>query len=327
MKNTLLFFPVRSNFNSGYSILVKNDIERLNMSKKCNILYATKQNIFTKLKNLFLFYPSVFEFKELPSFESYNRFFIGDIVLSKPIISHIKKTSKDNSEIHVTLRVHNLYLRYLSDNRIYKAVIRDGLFFYCKACLIALNEIRGLKYHFNKIEVVSIEDKVFLEKKYLLENVEIVSFHNQYINLSKKIKANPYRIIWFGGISSHKVAGLKLFIKEIMPRLLILDSRYEMHIFGSNTEKLLYLEDEKIQIHGFYDSHNLPFNGEGIFINPDLSGIGIKIKLLKLMQTGAFFISTPEGFHGYEENANGNYVVANFEKWFDIISSLRYIQE
>lgn len=132
------------------------------------------------------------------------------------------------------------------------------------------------------------------------------------VNLEKKL-------IWFGGLESHKMASIIWFIKNVYPQIREAIPEIEFHLWGKNTLKINY-PDKKIFGHGFYNGTGLP-NPNGLYINPDIIGGGIKLKLLSLFEQGAIFISSPYGFEGYSKDLIDNkycYVEEN-DKWADKI--------
>ena len=80
----------------------------------------------------------------------------------------------------------------------------------------------------------------------------------------------------------------------------------------------------KVFGHGFYNKDGMPFLGEALYINPDIIGGGVKIKLQNYFESAAPFITTPYGFEGYSKELIDNkycYVVEK-ESWLETIISI-----
>lgn len=127
------------------------------------------------------------------------------------------------------------------------------------------------------------------------------------------------QIVWFGGLESHKMASMEWFIQKIYPKIRKSIPDVELHLWGKNTQKINFPE-KNIFGHGFYNGSKLP-NANALYINPDIIGGGIKLKLLSLFEQGAIFISSPFGFEGYSKDLIDNkycYVEEN-GKWAERI--------
>lgn len=107
------------------------------------------------------------------------------------------------------------------------------------------------------------------------------------------------RIVWFGTVVSHNVYGLKWFIDKVYKPLYNSGFPVELHLFGRNTQ--LY-NQPKYNIFGIgrFNGDGLPLNGNALFINPDLLGGGVKMKMQFMLENGLHIITTPFGMDGYE---------------------------
>lgn len=150
----------------------------------------------------------------------------------------------------------------------------------------------------------------------------------QYVPNMRLIKENrtdlrlSNQLVWFGGLDSHKVSSVEWFIKDVYPQLKNNIPNIEFHLWGGGTE---IFEDphNKIFGHGFYDGDGLPMK-DALYINPDIIGGGIKLKLMSLMEKGAAIITTPFGFEGYKNDLiePGYCNVVEEHKWVDVITQL-----
>lgn len=127
------------------------------------------------------------------------------------------------------------------------------------------------------------------------------------------------QIIWYGGVESHKKASIDWFIRDVFPTILKEFPRLEFHLWGKNTQQF----DNPLGNvfgHGFYDGVGMP-SRNSLFINPDIIGGGVKIKLMSLLEAGVPVLSSPFGFEGYKYDIVDNEycIVQEEDKWADFI--------
>ena len=130
------------------------------------------------------------------------------------------------------------------------------------------------------------------------------------------------KLVWYGGVESHKKASVLWFINSIFPKVKEIISDVEFHLYGKNTEVFNSPQD-KVFGHGFYDGDGFPEEG-ALYINPDIIGGGVKLKLMSLFENGIPFISTPYGFEGYSSALIDNHYchVVEIGQWADYIIKL-----
>jgi hypothetical protein len=139
------------------------------------------------------------------------------------------------------------------------------------------------------------------------------------VNPDVRVPTQP-RLIHFGGVSVHKAAGLRYFIRRIYPDIRRFHPRIELHLHGVGTRQL---DDRQNGVygHGRLESLGIPHGGDGLFVNPDLLGGGIKIKVGDWLEWGVPFISTPFGVDGYSIAQSPHRIIAPIEDWPGAISS------
>lgn len=113
------------------------------------------------------------------------------------------------------------------------------------------------------------------------------------------------KLVWFGGVEAHKIKSVEWFINEVFVQIKESIPDIEFHLYGKSTE---IFNDTKLKVfgHGFYNSDGFPFKGEALYVNPDIIGGGIKLKLLTYFDNGIPFISTPFGYEGYDKSLIDN---------------------
>jgi len=121
------------------------------------------------------------------------------------------------------------------------------------------------------------------------------------ISVKREFYNEIKQIVWFGGIEGHKKYSVKWFLEEIWPSIHQDFPYLEFHLYGRYSEQY---HDEKLNVvgHGFYQNKDWPYMDSGLYINPDLMGGGIKIKVQSYLENGIRFISTPFGYEGYEKS-------------------------
>ncbi|HHX70565.1 MAG TPA: glycosyltransferase family 4 protein [Gallicola sp.] len=147
-------------------------------------------------------------------------------------------------------------------------------------------------------------------------NEKLMYKNRKAIHFSKKI-------VWFGGLEKHKQDSVRWFINKVFMDLKKDIPDLEFHLWGKGTTEF---NDKKNKIygHGFYNGEEMPLKGEALYINPDITGGGIKMKLLTYFENGIPFISTPFGYEGYSKELIDNkfcYVVEENE-WIKKIKTI-----
>jgi hypothetical protein len=127
------------------------------------------------------------------------------------------------------------------------------------------------------------------------------------------------RLVWFGSLSHHKKYALEYFIAKVYTPLKMRMPLLQLHVFGAGSERFNRPMAD-ISGHGYYSDEGFPFGGKALFINPDLLGGGIKLKVDEWLKNGIPFISTPYGVEGYKVSESGSILIRDIDKWADAIS-------
>lgn len=129
-------------------------------------------------------------------------------------------------------------------------------------------------------------------------------------------------IVWFGTVVAHNTYGVKWFINDVFKPLRKRGWDVAFHLYGRHTEQF----DEPnaaIYAYGRFDGDGLPRGGRGLFINPDLLGGGVKLKMQFMLENGLNILSTPFGMDGYEDiSAIDSLSIKKPEDWLGHLISL-----
>jgi len=128
------------------------------------------------------------------------------------------------------------------------------------------------------------------------------------------------RLIWYGSLSHHKKYALAYFIQHVYKPLRIRMPQLELHLFGKGSDSFRG-SAAGITAHGYYSGASYPFEGNALFINPDLLGGGIKLKIEGWLREGIPFISTPFGVEGYQIRENDHVIIKEISEWDEAIYS------
>lgn len=220
----------------------------------------------------------------------------------------------------IHIRFHNCFSRIFVRNRFLKREV--GM----KYAVTLKNMARLENEIFNDRNVykifISDEDRDFYRSMY---GITSDSETWQYIPNTSLMNANRNKIsfsnklVWYGGVESHKESSVLWFIKEVFPKLKEKNHLLELHLWGKNTDRF-DAPNSSVYGHGFYKGEGMPLEN-CLYVNPDIIGGGIKLKLMTLLENGIPFISTPFGFEGYsKELVDGEYChVVEEDKWVETI--------
>ncbi len=217
------------------------------------------------------------------------------------IESNVKKYKK-----YVSMKM--LY-NYYSFSRLEQKIIKDDN---CEKYYITNNDFEfANEYNYsinNKILKMNYTNKINKNNLYIDNNIDVKSFNT---------------LIIFGSVFvGHLRPGVEYFIKEIYLKYELFKD-YKLFIFGKNTE--YYNKYKKYNIYGmgFYMGENLPLDGKGIFLVPDILGLGIKTKIMDLINNNVYALVTNEAMKGYENIKSNKIKVACIEDWHKEIRNFR----
>ena len=131
-------------------------------------------------------------------------------------------------------------------------------------------------------------------------------------------KPRSKKMVWLGGVSAHKAFSLRLFINLAFRDLRKKHPDVELHLYGKNTLGF-HAPQDGVMGYGYYEGSNFPEAKDSLYVNPDLLGGGIKIKVGDWLREGIPFISTPFGVEGYNLPRNENIMVAELDRWAEVL--------
>jgi hypothetical protein len=339
MTTNLYLFPENANFKSGYGIACENDYRRISPNKNDIIIWYTnnKNNIYLKEDDFIIPRPSTISYRRLKNILKfnvsteilindlnilnnfcYNNIFCGDVIF----YNSIRKLFPNRK---ITVRFHNCFSRIYDRKRILKYKF-DPIFEYNLRTFYKLETKIFRDNNVNKIFITK-EDQDYYKLMTGNEDSSLWAFEFDSKLAVKNRKPINYnnKLVFFGGVSSHKKKSIEWFIKSILPEIRAQIPCVEFHLWGNNT-KQFNQPDKLIFGHGFFNSNGFPLRDEALYINPDIIGGGVKIKLLTYYNNGIPFISTPFGYEGYSKQYIDNRycIVSNIDKWSkDIVNILR----
>lgn len=330
----LYLFPTLADDTGGYNLAVKQSYTKFKPtdqdivvwkssktpeSKLCNEIFLKNDNFFA-IKTLIKIIRGRFSIEvdvsELHGIKDRDfKFIYCDDVIFYRAIREIFPTKK------ITVRFHNCFSRILDRQRIIK--VSSGWRF--KGKMKILSRLEREIFNDNAVDKIflSEEDATYYSLMTGKSDYSVLKYPIKYSNQNTKQKKISNRIVWWGGIESHKKSSVEWFCKDVWPQIIKKYPETEFHLFGYNT---FFFDDKKQNIfgHGYFSGDGVPFEGHALFINPDLLGGGVKIKIATYLENGLTFISTPFGFEGYEKNIidNKRCFVVEPDLWFVTINSI-----
>lgn len=312
----LFILPERPSGKNGYAIMVAHDLRRSGFGGSDGVVYAEKRSARERLWGVATGSPSAYKLPSPLDVAAYDEIFIGDTVLLPLLSKSIREWRK------VTIRFHNLYLRYLLSGAPLRNPWSLAAFkLLVLSVIMAGVELRALRRDAKEFHFISLEDAEFASR-FAKKNVARQHYCLDAIDpASPRPVSSSRRLIWFGGVQAHKKRGLELFISEVLPQLRRQDPRITFELFGVGTEAY-NSPDQGILGHGVFPGEGLPYDGDGIFVVPDVEGVGVKIKVRDLLRHGCWFVSTPEGVIGYQLCARKNVAIGRLYDWPELIPRL-----
>ena len=334
----LLIFPSEPTNSNGYGIAVQRDMEKLNITSNDTVIFYQRNRNFSEKKDNFFYVlakpwlsihgilnflrlriPTELPYESISKIcnEEFDYIFIGDSVIYRAI----RKLYPKNK---VYIRLHNIYHRSFYTRIKNAAKIGAGY----KTREFLMMRLEDAIFKDKNTQLITISDT---DNEWLIDNK---IFNSEVWPVISQIKTRTHshidiykkHIAWFGSTASHNKVGLEWFLQSILPKLRDLDSDIVFHMFGQGTEK--YNNPKIGQIgHGFYKDTPPPLGGNAIFINPDLIGLGVKMKLNYFIDEDLITITTPEGAIGYNLENLTNITVSNPQNWVRDICSIMNISK
>lgn len=329
----LYLFPENANFKSGYGIACESDYKRIDPDEEDIVVWysKSKDNIYLKKSDLILSRPSKYSLKRINNLlnldvstkvhindlsflneydlDKIENIFCGDVIF----YSAIRKIFPNRK---IFVRFHNCFSRIYDRKRILRYKF-DYVFEYNLRTFYKLETEIFKDNNVTKI-FISKEDQNYYSLMTGNEDSELWQFNFDTNLSSKNRKEIKYsnKLVFFGGVSSHKKQSVLWFINSVFPVIKSQIPDIEFHLWGNGTKRFNSPKDS-IFGHGFFNSDGFPLRDESLYINPDIIGGGIKIKLMSYFNNGIPFISTPFGYEGYsKEYIDDKYcMVSSLEDW------------
>lgn len=338
MAMNLYIFPQAANFFDGYAIAVEQAYRQLSPTeedmvvwyssyKPEDMMYLREQDIvIPKIPTLSL--TSIFNVlsgkvrSELPiGMLSFLREFKFDKIHCDDVIFYRSIREMFPSSF-ITVRFHNCFTRILFRDKILQESI-DYKFMLTLKREFKLERKIFLDRNVYKV-FLSDEDRDFYSSMSgFYSDSEVWPFvfdKNVALKNREKIIKQTKKLIWYGGIDSHKKSSVDWFVKEIFPDVQREIPEIEFHLYGGGTQSYNN-PDKGIFGHGRYKGVFLVPCTDGLYVNPDVIGGGVKLKLKTYFEAGVPFISTYFGYEGYDKSLiDGKYcIVQEKEKWSETI--------
>lgn len=224
--------------------------------------------------------------------------FMGDYV---PIAKIIGKK--------VVLRSHNL------EHVIWERSIRNSSFALKKIYFaIQSRRLRSFEQKLTQLvdSVWSISPVDALWFKALNDSTHFVPVSIVSKNIDFEIV--PKKCFFLGALDwLPNLEAVEWFLKDVWPRVNVLDPSIEFHLAGNNTpEHIAKLNAHNLFVHGRVPSAEAFSKNHGISIIPLLSGSGVRIKLLENGAYGIPTISTRIGAEGIYDPVNSLIPITDF---------------
>lgn len=222
---------------------------------------------------------------------------------------------------HIVVRFHNCYARIEDRQRLLHLPLSRKFQTVLKAYYRIEREIMNDR---NSTKIfVSQEDMDYYRSNFGITSDSYVWGGVEYDIVRSVRKYHPIgkvdKIIWFGGVESHKYNSVRWFIDHVFPQVKQQFPIVTFHLYGMGTQQF---DDPTQGIfgHGYYEGEGVPGKGSSLYVNPDIIGSGIKLKLLTYLKEGVPFITTPFGFEGYSMELVDDYcIVSEQEHWVEDI--------
>lgn len=333
----LYLFPALASYDDGYGIAVEYDFRQCSPSdqdivvwrrryNKVSPLYV-KENHYIINQNPYFSWRSVINTLKRTnrseisiddlSFlkgKCFDKIFCGDVCYYNAIRSLFP-----NKEI--TVRFHNCFARILDRKKIICRHL-DLMYSITLSNMYRLERTILNDPNVHKI-FISEEDRTYYTLHFgrfqdssiwqVLPSKEKMQSNHTDLTL------NPV-LVWFGGVDSHKKASVDWFVEYVYCKVRKEIPEIQFHLYGANTDKF-DCPELGIYGHGYYKGKDHMPIKNALYINPDIIGGGVKMKLITYFENGVPFISSVFGFEGFPHSLVDNKYcfVAEESEWASTI--------
>lgn len=329
----LFLFPAPATLDGGYNFGVYFAYNKLRPKPDDIVVWcANTSNIpYFKDNDILILLPKLFSFKSALKIAQ-NRFHheidLRDLKMLKEFdfenihcdeVTFYPAIRKLFPDRKINLRLHNCFARIVERERVL-GVKQDWRF---ERKMKALSRLEINIFNDKNVHKIFISDE---DRNYYTlmtgnkSDSEVWNYIPLINNQPQNINESITKLVWFGGVEGHKTSSVLWFIEKVFPIIKKKIPIVEFHLWGSQTDQFNN-PSKNIYGHGRYPSDNLPLKGKALYVNPDVIGGGIKIKLMTYFKEGVPFISTPFGFEGYKDDLidNNFCYVEEMENWADKI--------
>lgn len=336
----LYLFPELPGAKSGYQIAVAEDFERLSptpedllvfvssdahgVSRSGNTLRIGRNLAALRLSSLCTVgHPSFFSGSLLMrilrrEFEDrkFGTVFLGDINFAQ--LAHRIDAER------VRIRLHNLYVRMLRNMLAASLGARYARMYYdaivgarLERDLFRLAE-RDPRYEFL---FISKEEEAYAEEHHGVERREawLMRPPTPAPDAAPAVPGWDGRLVWVGGLSSHKLAGMRYFIRRIYHPLRRARREISLLIIGAGGVRF-HEPSAGIEARGFVPHLDYGAFAGALFVNPDVVGGGVKLKMREFYSHGVNCLSTVLGTEGFDSLLGWRgLVVRPIEQWLSYL--------
>ncbi len=226
-------------------------------------------------------------------------------------------------EGHYCLEIYDKISNNCTINQSFLRVHNDETKYFCELAKSTKNILKKIFYYVESLKFTFLE-KYFFKKNIIsaclhISSDELIKYKNKYsflehiflpasVDIKEFVtykKNNDKTVLFIGSLfMSNNIEGLMWYLRNVHNKLCRLHSDYKLIIAG-NTKGIRinsFIETiNKFKYIDFYDSpDNLDYLYEQsmIFINPMLSGAGVKLKTINAVKYGLPIVSTKIGNEG-----------------------------
>ena len=245
------------------------------------------------------------------------------IIWEHPYYAWLARRIKKKTGIKTLLHTHNIeYRRFRSTGRWWWPILKryeKRFFREADAVLFISDEDREFAEHNWKLDPAKCIDVPF--------GIDIASYPEDRKEAAAFVRQKygippGQKIYLFNGLLNYRpnFEALQAILDKINPLLLAKGSNYRILVCGKALPDSLHgleeWKDKNVIYAGFVDDISVYFKAADVFLNPVLSGGGVKTKMVEAIAYGTTVVSTETGSAGIrKEICGGKLKVVNDADW------------
>jgi len=217
------------------------------------------------------------------------------------------------------LRIHDSHYHYLLSDKKTRSELFSRIAILGSAYFHKKYEGKHIA-NWHQVHFLSHKEYEYYCKKYPLLTDKLIFTSSSVVkrqNLYSITNNKPTDILFVGTMSwKPNSDAVKWFLNDILPLIELKLPEVKVKIVGKSALDKIKSTKRNVEIVGFVESIEDEYKSTKLFINPSISGGGIKVKLMEASSYGLPSVTTSDGVSGFVKSVRDCFIVKDEPKEF-----------